>query len=320
MRVTAPVRPFDESEPVSTVPPAEGPDESPSDAQWEAFLRDAAAGGAGAPKEPSARARSRLPGARIRRPRRPGRMRSATAWLASAAPWLAVGAVVVFGAFQMGLIPLSSTPTSGPAKAVPLPGGGTSDGDRCGAKGYHRFPLPKSATTPPRPSSGTDEPGPKLVLSHYGYEWNPDDGGRLTIGLLFATPGSKKPFHVSRALGGEGVAVEIEGPEGLVAGAHGLPVTWPSTEQAGALVDVSDGGGGEVTLPLEAVCPGHDGRSVAKSLQPPVDSHNTITGQPPYRMVVSLRDPAVGTLRTSLGLPAGGNLLSANNLVLPVGS
>nr|WP_145482797.1 hypothetical protein [Streptomyces incarnatus] len=37
--------------------------------------------------------------------------------------------------------------------------------------------------------------------------------------------------------------------------------------------------------------------------------------RPPYRLVVSLRDPAVGTLRTSLGLPAEGGVLSADNLV-----
>ncbi|MFD1658902.1 hypothetical protein ACFSL4_11955 [Streptomyces caeni] len=49
---------------MSTVPPPEQPDERPGeessipDEQWEAFLRDAAeSGGAGAPKEPSARAR-----------------------------------------------------------------------------------------------------------------------------------------------------------------------------------------------------------------------------------------------------------------------
>ncbi|MET8584940.1 hypothetical protein ABZX39_29285 [Streptomyces collinus] len=49
---------------MSTAPPPERPDEEPgepaalSDEQWEAFLGDAAEGGAtGAPKEPSARAR-----------------------------------------------------------------------------------------------------------------------------------------------------------------------------------------------------------------------------------------------------------------------
>ncbi|MFF8995864.1 hypothetical protein ACF09H_39240 [Streptomyces sp. NPDC014983] len=305
---------------MSTVPPAEGPDESPSDAQWEAFLRDAAAGGAGAPKEPSARARTAA--ARLRRPRGPRRGRQATAWLARAAPWTAVGAVVVFGAFQMGLIPSSSPsspapgPTSGPAKAVSLPGGGFSDGDRCGTKGYHHFPLPPSAESPT--SSATDS-GPRLTLGSYGYEkLSSRDPGHFTVGLLF-NPSRKKLLELSRTLDGQGVAVEIEGPQGLVAGAQGLPVSWPSDVKNGASVEVSGRTGGEITLPSQALCPGYDARSVAEALRPPTDSHNTITGQPRYRLVVSLRDPAVGTLRTSLGLPAEDSLLSANNLVSEAG-
>ncbi|BBC94234.1 hypothetical protein HEP81_03269 [Streptomyces griseofuscus] len=321
---------------MSSLPPAQGPDESPSDEQWEAFLRDAMeGGGAGAPKEASAR--DRLAAARVRRPRRPrrprsGTARSATAWLAAAAPWTAVAAVVVFGAFQMGLIPVprSSPPApaagsaSGPAEAVSLPGGGTSDGDQCGTKGYHHFPLPAGATDVEPPSPASPASGPQLSLSHYGYAADPDGEGGIVIGLRFTTPGTKKPLRVSRTLGGEGAAVEIEGPDGLVAGAHGLPVSWPSAARAsasgasgasGASVDVSDGGGGEIVVPAEALCPGHDGDSVARSLVPPADSTGTVTGPPPYRLVVSLRDPAVGTLRTTLGLPAGGGLLSAVNLV-----
>ncbi|MEU3535241.1 hypothetical protein AB0E70_27210 [Streptomyces murinus] len=320
---------------MSSLPPAQGPDESPSDEQWEAFLRDAMeGGGAGAPKEASAR--DRLAAARRvrrpRRPRQPRRPRSATAWPAAAAPWIAVAAVVVFGAFQLGLIPVprssppapAAGPASGPAEAVSLPGGGTSDGDRCGTKGYHHFPLPAGATDVEPPAPASPASGPQLSLSHYGYAADPDGEGDIVIGLRFTTPGTKKPLQVSRALGGEGAAVEIEGPDGLVAGAHGLPVIWPSAARAsasgapaasGASVDVSDGGGGEIVVPAEALCPGHDGDSVARSLVPPADSTGAVTGPPPYRLVVSLRDPAVGTLRTALGLPAGGGLLSAVNLV-----
>ena len=302
---------------MSTVPPAQGPDDpsSPSDEQWDAFLRDVVAGGdAGAPKEPSAR--DRLATVRPLRPRRPRRTRSVTAWLANAAPWVAAGAVVVFGAFQMGLIPRPSAPTSGPAEAVSLPGGGTSDGNQCGTPGYHHFALPASAESP-APSSAS---GPQLVLGAYGYaKLSSRSPAHLTVGLLFA-PGSKKPLKLSRTLGGEGVAVEIEGPKGLVAGAHGLPVTWSSGTKKDASVEVGEETGGEITLPSEALCPGYDAQSVAKALNPPTDSHHTITGQPPYRLVVSLRDPAVGTLRTSLGLPADGNVLSANNLVEEEGS
>ncbi|SCF74152.1 hypothetical protein GA0115256_114971 [Streptomyces sp. DconLS] len=253
-------------------------------------------GDAGAPKEASAR--DRLAAARVRRPRRQrrprsGTARSATAWLAAAAPWTAVAAVVVFGAFQMGLIPIprssppapAAGPASGPAEAVSLPGGGTSDGDQCGTKGYHHFPLPAGATDaePPSPASG-----PQLSLSHYGYAADPGGEGDIVIGLRFTTPGTKKPLRVSRTLGGEGAAVEIEGPDGLVAGAHGLPVIWPSAARAsasgasgtsGASVDVSDGGGGEIVVPAEALCPGHDGDSVARSLVPPADSTGTVTGR-----------------------------------------
>ncbi|MFY4720161.1 hypothetical protein [Streptomyces sp. LaBMicrA B280] len=315
---------------MSSLPPAEGPDESPSDEQWEAFLRDAMEGGdAGAPKEASAR--DRLAAARVRRPsgprrpRRPrsltawlARPRSLTAWLAGAAPWTAAAAVVAFGAFQMGLIPIprssppapAAGPASGPAEAVSLPGGGTSDGDQCGTKGYHHFPLPPSAG-----SAGSAAHGPRLALSHYGYAADPDGVGGIAIGLRFTAPGTAKPLQLSRTLGGEGVAVEIEGPDGLVAGAHGLPVSWPSAARSGASVDVSDGGAAEVVLPARAMCPGHDGASVAKSLRSPADSHGTVTGPPPYRLVVSLRDPAVGALRTTLGLSADGGLLSADNSV-----
>ncbi|MFF3361229.1 hypothetical protein [Streptomyces misionensis] len=301
---------------MSTVPPAQGPDDpsSPSDEQWDAFLREVVTGGGGhAPKEPSARAR--MAAVRLRRPRRPKRSRSATAWLASAAPWLVAGAVVVFGAFQTGLIPQTSGPVSGPAKAVSLPGGGTSDGNQCGTSGYHHFPLPPGADEPaPEPSGTGTGSGPRLVLASYGYEkLSSRSPGHLTVGLGFA-PGAKKSLELSRDLGGQGVAVEIEGPHGLVAGAHGLPVTWSSSKK-GASVAVGEGAGGEITLPAQALCPGYDARSVAKALQPPMDSHRTITGQPAYRLVVSLRDPAVGTLRTSLGLPAEDGVLSANNLV-----
>ncbi|OIK25966.1 hypothetical protein VT52_019385 [Streptomyces malaysiense] len=243
--------------------------------------------------------------------------------MASAAPWTAVAVVAVFGAFQMGLIPRSSStspasgPTAGPAKAVSLPGGGFSDGDRCGTRDYHHFPLPPGAESPE--PSATDS-GPRMVLGSHGYEkLSSRDPGHLTVGLRF-DPGRKKLLELSRTLGGQGVAVEIEGPQGLVGGAHGLPVSWSSDVKDGAFVKVSGRTGGEITLPPQALCPGYDARSVAEALRPPTDSHDTITGQPRYRLVVSLRDPAVGTLRTALGLPAQDSLLSANNLVPQEGS
>ncbi|MCZ0991109.1 hypothetical protein O1M54_46045 [Streptomyces diastatochromogenes] len=231
-------------------------------------------------------------------------------------PWTAVAAIVLVGAYQQGLLSWDKPPASGPAKAVALPGGGTSDGDRCGTKGYHHFPLPAAASSPA--PQATPRPGPQLDLGSYGYSQSGRDGGTFHIGLLFAQ-GPKGSLKVSRTLGGEGVAVEIEGPDGLVAGAHGLPVTWDSPRKTGredkTHIDLTGGGGGEITLPARALCPGYDANAVWKGLQPPIDSSNTMTGQPAYTLTVSVRDPGIGELRKSIGVPVGGNLLSANNLV-----
>ncbi|MDI1452890.1 hypothetical protein NHG22_03465, partial [Streptomyces sp. ATE26] len=57
-------------------------------------------------------------------------------------PWLAVAAVVIGMSYQQGLFSLVGRLAPGPARAVALPGGGVSDGDHCGAEGYHRFRLP----------------------------------------------------------------------------------------------------------------------------------------------------------------------------------
>ncbi|MEU1708262.1 hypothetical protein ABZ478_23295 [Streptomyces sp. NPDC005706] len=233
-------------------------------------------------------------------------------------PWLAVAAVVIAMGYQQGLFTLVGRLAPGPAKAVALPGGGVSDGDRCGTEGYHRFRLPADAVAPlPR-----DEPpaGPRLVLGAYGFEQGPRTPARFTIGLLL-TPGGKQPLELSRTLGADGVAVEIEGPDGLVGGAHGLPVTWrePASTGPGHKMRVSarSGGSAEVVLPVRALCPGQDGAEVMKKLQAPIDSHNTITGQPPYTLTVSFSDPGVGQLRASLGSPDRGDVLAAGNLIPP---
>lgn len=230
------------------------------------------------------------------------------AGLQTVVPWLAVAAVVITMAWQQGLFSWGASPASGPARTIALRGGGFSDGGRCGAKGYHYFPVPADASAPPAAQSAAPTPGPQLVLGSYGYEKLTRAPGRFTIGLLFA-PGPRGSLKLSRTLGGEGVAVEIEGPDGLVGGAHGLPVTWdPATRS-------DTGGSAEVSLPLEALCPGQDARTVSKRLGPPTDSSRTITGQPAYTLTVSVRDPGIGAQRRSVGLPPGGNLLSANNLV-----
>ncbi|MFJ9865656.1 hypothetical protein [Streptomyces sp. NPDC101165] len=312
---------------MSDVQPPEGSDGGPenhssiSDEQWATFLRDSAEGdGAAAPKKPSARARRANRRFRnVLGAERKGRSSKGRVFRNRAGaviPWMAVAAVVLAGAYQQGLLSWDRPPSSGPAKAVALPGGGTSDGDRCGTKGYHRFPLPAAASSPA--PQGTPRPGPQLELGSYGYAQPDRDVASFHIGLLFAQ-GPKVSLVVSRTLGGEGVAVEIEGQDGLVAGAHGLPVTWNSPRKTGrqdtTRIDLTGGGSGEITLPAQALCPGYDGNAVWKGLQPPVDSSNTMTGQPAYALTVSVRDPGIGDLRRSIGVPVGGNLLSTNNLV-----
>ncbi|MEU9991061.1 hypothetical protein AB0E10_30540 [Streptomyces sp. NPDC048045] len=316
---------------MSAVPPPEGPDggadEQPSisDEQWAAFLREAAEGdGAAAPKEPSARARmverrlrDRFEAEQAEPKARKPKRRPFGERARAAIPWTAAAAVVLVGAYQQNLLSWGGPPASGPAKAVALPEGGVTDGDQCGVKGYHHFPLPAAASSPAPKSTGVPT-GPQLALGSYGYaRLSPRTPGRFTIELLFA-PGPKGSLKVARTLGGEGAAVEIEGPHGLVGGAHGLPVTWTPAARADAedktRIELNGGPGAEVSLPVQALCPGYDGNAVMKNLQAPIDSSNTITGQPAYTLTVSVRDPAIGELRTSVGLPAGGNLLSVNNL------
>jgi hypothetical protein len=115
------------------------------------------------------------------------------------------------------------------------------------------------------------------------------------------------------------VAVEIEGPDGLVGGAYHLPVTLDGTTartaDGGIHIGRENGGEARVTLPSGALCPGIDGLAVARGLVPPVDSTNTVTGQPRYTLTVSLSDPAVGALRRAAGSATTGDVLSATNLV-----
>ncbi|WP_250402401.1 hypothetical protein [Streptomyces cellostaticus] len=234
-------------------------------------------------------------------------------------PWLAVAAVVIAAAQQQGLFSLVGRYAAGPAKAVPLPGGGVFDGDRCGSVGYHHFRLPAGATSPPLPHDAPD--GPRLVLGAHGYEQGPRTAARLTFTLLLA-PGGERPLELSRTLGADGVAVEIEGSDGLVAGAYGLPVTWrePAGQEPGHRVRLGarDGAIAVVALPVRALCPGERGTEVSRRLQAPIDSHHTITGQPPYTLTVSFSDPGVGRSRASLGSPERGDVLAVSNLI-PVG-
>ncbi|MFJ9754751.1 hypothetical protein [Streptomyces sp. NPDC101149] len=233
------------------------------------------------------------------------------AW--STVPWAVAAAALIALVCRQKLWAPDS---SGPTTAVALDGGGVSDGSECGVKDFHYFALPTASSSPASP--GTPPAGPQMVLGPYGYERTSDAPGHFTIQLLFA-PRGKQALTLSRTLGAEGVAVEIEGPHGLVGGAHGLPVTWNRPTAADRdntmHIDAGDGGSAEVSLPLEALCPGYEGAGVMKELVAPIDSTNTITGQPPYTLTVSVSDPGIGELRTTVHSAISGDLLSADNLV-----
>ena len=292
----------------------------------EDFVRGAAV------KEPTARtrmlsARWRLeepvdPGGRRWSPRSSGpprirRLRHRRLYLLSA-----VFAVVSFAALALGpgdaldfggRSSRSGTADSRPAADVALPGGGTSDGGRCGAEGFHHFTPPAASPVSGAPDG---QPGPQLALGGYGFmKTSAADPGHFTIGLLLA-PGRHGPMDLSAPLG---VAVEIEGTDGLVGGAYNLPVTFDDTALHTAdgriRTDPEGGTTAEVTLPAAALCPGFDGLAVQQHLAPPADSRNTITGQPRYTLTVSISDPAIGALRQASGSTVRGDVLSADNLM-----
>ncbi|MFD5466071.1 hypothetical protein ACFWIQ_25030 [Kitasatospora sp. NPDC127059] len=257
---------------------------------------------------------------------RPGRPRTALIAVTALAALLAVAV----GTDPAGLLnrngPAARTPLAVPASPRPtvdvaLPGGGVSDGTRCGTKGFHHFePAPASFTFAGSPSDAPDTPppGPQLVLGSYGFSRaSADDPGHFTIGLQLGPGPGDRALDLSAPLGPQGVAVEIEGPNGLVAGAHGLPLT-PDDDtppDAGDTVHVGpeNGASVQVTLPAGALCPGFDGFAVQQRLMAPTDSHNTITGQPPYRLTVSISDPAIGTLRRQAGSTVPGDVLATDN-------
>ncbi|MCU7820499.1 hypothetical protein [Kitasatospora sp. DSM 101779] len=251
------------------------------------------------------------PGA-VRRPRGRGRVLSVA--LAVLATAVAATAVTLW---PNGLLadtgPAPELPVITKAQDTALPGGGTSVGSKCGAKGFHHYAVPPEAD----PAAGTRSapPGPQLVLTSYGFErLAGGDPGRFTVGLGFARVGGQGAADLPGS-GPLTAAVEIEGPEGLVGGAYGLPIRdWEAAQQDGAKpVGLRSGGGGVVELPLTALCPGVEALDVSRGLAPPVDGSNTITGQPRYTLTVSVSDPAVGDLRRAAGSPVRGDVLSATN-------
>ncbi|MFJ2864091.1 hypothetical protein [Kitasatospora sp. NPDC087314] len=261
---------------------------------------------------------------------RPGRRRTVLIAVTAFAALLAV----TVGADPAGLLnrdsPAARNPRAVPASPRPtvdvaLPGSGVSDGTKCGTKGFHHFePAPASFTFATGPQSDAPAPGPQLVLGSYGFSrTSPKDPGHFTIGLGLGPGSGDRTLDLSAPLGPQGVAVEIEGPDGLVAGAHGLPLTHDgdapddAPSDAGGTVHVGpeNGASVQVTLPAEALCPGFDGFALQQFLVAPTDSHNTITGQPYYRLTVSISDPAIGALRRQAGSTVPGDVLATDNRV-----
>ncbi|MFJ1936611.1 hypothetical protein ACIOGZ_28615 [Kitasatospora sp. NPDC088160] len=223
-----------------------------------------------------------------------------------------------------GLSMRSPRPVPGsprPTVDVALPGGGVSDGTRCGTKGFHHFEPAPASFTFAGSLADAPPPGPQLVLSSYGFSRGAaQDPGHFTIGLGLGPGAGERALDLSAPLGPHGVAVEIEGPDGLVGGARGLPLTHGDDDapsDPGGTVHAGPEGGAfvQVTLPTEALCPGFDGFAVQQRLMAPTDSHNTITGQPPYRLTVSISDPAIGALRRQVGSTVPGDVLATDNRV-----
>ncbi|SEG79600.1 hypothetical protein SAMN05216223_111171 [Actinacidiphila yanglinensis] len=237
-------------------------------------------------------------------------------------PWVlvAVIALAVLGSrhgwFGLGTYGSPGpAPSSGPARSVALPGGGRSDGDKCGATGFHHFAVPTGSRS--RGNNPTPPPGPQLTLGAFGFTgMSGQDPARIDVQLLFGA-GGRQPLLLSPPLGPRGVAVEIEGPDGLVGGAYDLPVVLgPGTTDGsdGKIhIDPEVGGSATVILPLQALCPGYDGLAVVRKLDPPIDTHHTVTGPPPYTLTVSISDPAAGRIRSSIGSPVTGDVMSADN-------
>ncbi|MFF2149237.1 hypothetical protein [Kitasatospora sp. NPDC058190] len=107
-----------------------------------------------------------------------------------------------------------------PTVDVALPGGGVSDATRCGAKGFHHFEAAPASFTFAGSLADAPPPGPQLVLGSYGFSRSSgNDPGHFTINLLPGPGAGGRALDLSTPLGPQGVAVEIEGPDGLVGGA-----------------------------------------------------------------------------------------------------
>jgi hypothetical protein len=187
-------------------------------------------------------------------------------------------------------------PSAPTAQAVqedrPLEGGGTAALSECGTSDRH-FPGPS-----PSPDAST----PQMVMRGYGYSsTGANDPGYITITVSIAA-GSERPMTLSRPLGSEGPSVEIQGPDGTVAAAYGLPVKI-THEPAGELEVGRLPLDFQIVLPADAACPGHSLSDVMRN--------TTASGGGSATLAVTISDPAIGRHRAAHGLDASSDLLVA---------
>ncbi|MFJ5231242.1 hypothetical protein ACIQBJ_15260 [Kitasatospora sp. NPDC088391] len=191
-----------------------------------------------------------------------------------------------------------------------LSGGGVFAGSACGRHGYHRFP---DAARPTGPEGGA---GPAMVLGAYGHQrLDASLPGEFTFDLLLT--GGSGPLTLAAPLGRDGVAVEIEGPDGVVAAAYGLPAEVSGASRlpdgGGWLVTGPTGASAHVVLPEAALCPGVDAQALTSGLMLPTDASRTITGPAPYTVTVSISDPEIAEARRTTHAQSSGQVLAATN-------
>ncbi|BAJ33053.1 MULTISPECIES: hypothetical protein [Kitasatospora] len=222
-----------------------------------------------------------------------------------------------------GAHPGSPRPTGDRA----LPGGGTFAGSECGQHGYHHFPNPLDTLpgdTPPGPwlgfapnasRSGASPSGASPSGASSPLRTSPSGGLLLDLEL---GSGSSAPLALPAPLGSAGIAVEIEGPNGVVAAAHGLPATVSGAahtpDGTGWLV-AENGTTAHLELPAVALCPGVDAAALAVGTAPRVNADGTVPGPPAYTLTVSVADPEIAELRRTLGTRLHGEVLAVTNLL-----
>ncbi|MFJ1755122.1 hypothetical protein [Kitasatospora sp. NPDC088134] len=200
-----------------------------------------------------------------------------------------------------------------PAADRALPGGGVFAGSACGRHGYHRFPDTD------RPTGLDGGPAPLLAFGAYGYQrLGTSQPGEFLFDLLVA--GGSGPLTLAAPLGRDGVAVEIEGPDGVVAAAYGLPAEVSGASRlpdgGGWVIEGSTSASAHVVLPEAALCPGVGALALGPKLKQPTDANNTVSGPAPYTITVSISDPEIAEARRTMHAQSSGQVLAATNQTL----